>query len=194
MGALIGFAPWIAFWTISGFGTFEQGTLAGLIAAVVVTAPDLLRRDVKILDAGTLVAFVLLALLGLTRLGGTFSVYAAPLSNALITAIVVVSLLLRQPFVLQYAREGRPRETWNEPHFVRACYIITWVWLAAFMVQTLSSLLAVWVPRDQVVLAYIVPYGALLGAVVFTRWYPAHLQERAARAARSSSGGSSRLR
>jgi hypothetical protein len=192
MAALIGFAPWIAFWTISGFGTFEQGALAGLVAAVATMVPDVLRRDVKILDAGTLIAFALLAVLGLTRLGGTFAVYAAPLPNALLTAIVVVSLALRQPFVLQYAREGWPGEQWNEPHFVRACYVITWVWLAAFVVQTLSSLVAVRVPRDQVALAYVIPYGALLGAVVFTRWYPAHLEAAAERASRPPAGGVSR--
>jgi intracellular septation protein A len=186
MGALVGFAPWIVFWVVGGFYGFEVAAAAAFVASVAVILPDVLHHRVKVLDAGTLVSFAALALLGLTAESAWFARYAAPLSNAALTLVILVSILVRQPFVLQYAREGRPREQWNEPHFVRACYIITWVWLTAILVQTLFTLLAVLVPAERDLFRYVIPYGALVVALAFTRWYPHHL-EAAARAATNAS-------
>ena len=169
MGAVVGFAPWIVFWTVSGFETFELGAVAALVTSVVVIAPDVLHHRVKVLDAGTLISFAVLAALGLTGAGGLFARFAGPLSNGALTLVVLVSLAIRQPFVLQYAREGRPPELWNEPHFVRACYVITWVWLASFVVQTLFTLLAALAPADRTLFRYVIPYAALVGAFAFTR-------------------------
>jgi hypothetical protein len=179
MGAVVGFAPWIVFWVVSGFESFELGAMAAFVTSVVVIAPDVLHHRVKVLDAGTLISFAVLAALGLTSAGGLFARFAGPLANGALTLVVLVSLAIGQPFVLQYAREGRPSELWNEPHFVRACYVITWVWLASFAVQTLFTLLAVLVPSDRNLFRYVIPYAALVGAFAFTRWYPRHLEVEA---------------
>ena len=64
MGAVVGFAPWIVFWTVSGFETFGIGAVAALVTSVVVIAPDVLHHRVKVLDAGTLISFAVLAALG----------------------------------------------------------------------------------------------------------------------------------
>ncbi len=182
MGALVGFAPWIVFWVVAGFQGFEPAVVAALVTSAAVLLPDALHRRVKILDAGTLISFAVLAVMGLTAEEAWFARYAAPLSNGALALVMLVSILLRQPFVLQYAREGRPRELWNEPHFLRACYVITWVWFAAMLVQTVFTLLVVLVRDQHDLFRYWIPYGALLVAFVFTRWYPHHL-EAAARAA-----------
>jgi hypothetical protein len=181
MGILIAFAPWIVFWIVSGFEGFELGTIAALGTSLLVVMPDALHRKVKILDAGSLIAFALLAALGLTPVGDFVAEYVSPLSNAALTLIVVVSMVVRQPFVLQYAREGRPPELWNDPRFLHVCWLITWVWLGAFVIQTVSSVLAVWLPAQRPVLRFVLPYGATVTAAVFTRWYPNHLAAQARR-------------
>lgn len=179
MEALVGFAPWIVFWVVAGFDSFEPAAIAALLTSVLILLPDALHRRVKVLDAGTLIAFAVLALMGLTAERAWFARYAAPLSNGALALVMLVSALIHQPFVLQYAREGRPRETWQEPHFVRACYVITWVWIVAMAVQTLSTLVGALVAIQHPLFRYIIPYGALIVAFVFTRWYPHHLEAAA---------------
>ena len=39
--------------------------------------------------------------------------------------IVLISLAIRKPFTLQYAREHTPKERWNDPGFIRSNVIIT---------------------------------------------------------------------
>ncbi|MGC3944535.1 MAG: hypothetical protein QM762_08455 [Chryseolinea sp.] len=43
-------------------------------------------------------------------------------------AIVLLSLLLRRPFTLPYARQQAPREVWTLPRFLRMNMVISGVW------------------------------------------------------------------
>lgn len=66
------------------------------------------RRPLMVLEVGNTVAFVALGVLGLVG-GDVFVVrWIQPLGNAALLAIMVVSVLIKKPFTLQYARR-RPR-------------------------------------------------------------------------------------
>ena len=55
-------------------------------------------------------------------------------------------LLIRRPFTLQYAREVVDAETAQLPGFLRANYIITWAWTAAFVLMVLANVLLIYLP------------------------------------------------
>ena len=44
------------------------------------------------------------------------------------------------------------------------------------LIQTVFTLLAVFLPAERPLFRYIIPYGALIVAFSFTRWYPHHLE------------------
>jgi hypothetical protein len=92
--------------------------------------------------------------------------------------IVLGSLLVRQPFTLQYAREDAPREMWHEPHFLRANYVITWVWAMAFAIEAASGLYGDAVLRnsDNLWTGWIIQTLPLIIAAQFTIWYPNRLR------------------
>lgn len=85
--------------------------------------------------------------------------------------IVLVSLAIRKPFTLQYAREQVSKELWASPEFLRTNDVITAVWALAFAVMVAAD----WVlltsdapPRFGIIATVL----ALVGAIKFTGWYP----------------------
>jgi hypothetical protein len=86
--------------------------------------------------------------------------------------IVLVSLALRRPFTLQYAREQVPEEFWSSPQFVRTNYVITAVWALAFAVLVVADLILLYVPELPPRVGIIATIAALVGAIKFTSWYP----------------------
>lgn len=93
------------------------------------------------------------------------------MSNAALAAITLVSIIIRKPFTMQYARESVPKEYWDTPQFLRANLVITWVWLAAFAVNTASSAIRVIVPDIWSGASWVVSICTFVGAMKFTKWY-----------------------
>jgi len=93
-------------------------------------------------------------------------------ADAGLLLVVLVSIAVRQPFTLQYAREQVSRELWNTPVFVRTNYIITAVWAAAFALMVAADLMMLYVPSLPTFVAIVVTILAILGAARFTSRQP----------------------
>jgi hypothetical protein len=121
MGILLAFAPFIVF----AIADRLIGQTEGLIAGAVVSAALLLRdflspnRAPKVLEIGTVILFGGLALYAV--LGGpTWSIIGVRLRvDAGLLLIVLISIAIRRPFTLQYAREQVAQELWASPVFIR---------------------------------------------------------------------------
>lgn len=172
MGIILSFMPFAAFAVLSG----PLGAPGALIAGAAVSAALIVRGRLhsaspKILEIGTLVLFVALAIY-LATVGQPMSVIGVRLCvDCGLLAIVAISMAVGQPFTLQYAREQVAREFWSSPHFVRANYIITANWAVAFLVMVIAEASVLFLPGvpQSVGIAAIV--AALVGAVAFTKWY-----------------------
>jgi hypothetical protein len=176
MGILLAFAPFIVFFLLDRL----VGPLPGLIAATLVSAAFLVRdtlsrdRTVKVLEIGTVILFGGLAAYTLLT-HAVWSVFGVRLCvDAGLLLVVLVSMAIRQPFTLQYARQTTPREVWDSPEFVRTNYIITAAWAAAFAILVIADLVMVYVPGVPPRVGVILTVVALIGAVKFTSWYPEH--------------------
>jgi len=178
MGMLLAFAPFIVFAVLDRF----VGSLWGLAAATVVSAALLLRdvltpgRQAKILEIGTLLLFG-----GLTAymwwMNAQLSVIGVRLCVDIgLLLIVLISMALRTPFTLQYAREQVPAEQWNKPGFLRTNYVISTAWLVAFMLIVLAEVALLFMPNMPHRLGIIVIVIALVGAFKFTAWYPTRVR------------------
>jgi hypothetical protein len=162
--------------------------IAGLIGAFVVSVLLCTRgrrrgESVKILEIGSVVLFGLLVaytLLAAPR--WTVATVRLAVDGGLLT-IVLVSLAIGRPFTLQYARERVPEPIWALPVFYTTNRLITVVWAMAFAVLVSADAAAEFVPAVPLWLDIVASIGAFLGAVWFTRWYPAAVQRRFASAA-----------
>ena len=178
MGILLAFAPFIVFAILDRL----IGATGGLIAGAAVSAGLLLRdwftpgRSPKVLEIGTTVLFTGMALYA--ALGRPeWSIIGVRLRvDTGLLLIVLLSIALRRPFTLQYAREQVPQELWNSPEFLRTNYVITAVWALAFMVLVIAELLLLAMPDLPPRVGVIAMILALVGAMKFTAWYPERRQ------------------
>lgn len=174
MGILLAFAPFIVFAIIDRVA----GPTEGLVAAAIVSAALLMRdwitpgRSTKILEIGTLLLFVGLALYAVATRPAWSIVGVRLCVDAGLLAIVVVSMAVGRPFTLQYAREQVPPEFWSSPDFIRTNYVITAVWALAFIVMVIAEIALLYVPNLTPRVGVIAIVLALVSAVKFTGWYP----------------------
>lgn len=182
MNIVIGFLPYIAFFLLeSRIGTPLALILGALVAlGLVVRSKVQPPHHLKIFEAGTVAIFVLLALYTFAT-GTTLSLVMAHLwVKAGILLLVLLSMLVRQPFTLAYARQQTDPGHWDSPHLLRSSYIITSAWAVAVTLGIgfdLVMLANPQIPQPMSLLASLVAFG---GAILFTRWYTANVRRHAA--------------
>jgi len=165
------FAPWGVFLTAVRLGGVYWGASAGAVVAIVVLTRALSRRKAHLFDYVGVVYFVaMLSLLAALHPSdiGTWGRYAQAVAHGSLCVIVFASVLINRPFTEAYAREQAPKEIWNSPVFRAFNRKISIVWGLAFLVGTLSMVLAGSTDSRQFLLRVIVPFGALGAAYTYS--------------------------
>jgi hypothetical protein len=100
------------------------------------------------------------------------------LANGMLAASTWLTVLLKKPFTLDYARAHVDRSLWSDPQFIRTNVVITSAWGLAFTVNTLLA----WGKMERLIVpdaAYeVMAYSLLVGAAAFSSWYPKHARHR----------------
>jgi hypothetical protein len=174
METLIAFAPFFTYIVIERLAGVSPGLISAAIVAVILLMRDAIspNRTVKILDIGTVILFGGLAAYAPFS-GAAWSIVAVRLRvDAGLLLIVLVSIGMRRPFTLQYAREQVSREFWDSPEFTRTNYILTAAWAGAFAVMVAADLAMLYVPALPRWVSIAATVLAIYGAYRFTAWYP----------------------
>lgn len=188
-GPVGGIAPWIVMSILAGPGRFEIGVGVALAMAVGVSLLGRFLGDsIKLLEVATVVFFTALAIVGLLVSKATLADLddlIGEIANVGLVLITFGSIVVRQPFTIQYAREQVPRELWTEPRFIRTNYVITFVWAMAFLVAAIAGAYGYFVldDADNLWTGWVIQIGVLIAAIQFTSWYPEVVQARGAAAA-----------
>lgn len=184
MGILLAFAPFIVFAVVDRFGGSTIALFAGAAVSAALIVRDLASsgRSPKILEIGTLILFAALAVYAVVG-DPHWSIFGVRLAvDAGLLAIVLISIAVRVPFTMQYAREQVAPEFWNHPRFRRVNDIISAGWAAAFAVMVAADAVLVYVPALPPVYGIVVTVLALYAAIRFTAWYPARVRREQAAA------------
>jgi hypothetical protein len=146
-------------------------TAAAICLAVI--AFDVARgRSIKILGAGSVIVFAAVGLY-ISLVDPTVGTPAAKFAvDAGIFLVSLLSILLRYPFTLQYAREAVDTETAQLPGFLRANYLITWAWTGAALLMMIGNIALLYVPGLPLWSGLLIAFAARNSAVYFTNWYP----------------------
>ena len=166
-------APYGAFAGLMLLTSAAVSLFAAAAICLAVIAFDAFRgRSIKVLGAGSAVLF---AALGgyLTLVDSSLSGSAVKLTvDAGMLAISLVSLAIRRPFTLQYAREMVDAETAELPDFLKANYIITGAWTLAFVLMVMANVLLIYLPGLPLWCGIAIAFAARNSALYFTKWYP----------------------
>jgi hypothetical protein len=86
--------------------------------------------------------------------------------------ISLLSIVMRRPFTLQYAREAVDAETAKLPGFLHANYLITWAWTGAALLMMIGNIAPLYVPSLPLWSGLLIAFAARYSALYFTKWYP----------------------
>ncbi|HEV7635963.1 MAG TPA: hypothetical protein VGO54_11070 [Bradyrhizobium sp.] len=166
-------APYGAFTSLMLLTSAAVSLFAAAAICLLVIGYDAWRgRSIKMLGAGSAVLFAGFGCYLVVTDPGLNGSAVKLTVDAGVLAISLVSLAIRRPFTLQYAREVVDAETAGMPGFVRANYIITWAWTGAFLLMALANVMMIYLPGLPLWSALLVAFAARNSAVYFTRWYP----------------------
>ena len=186
MSILAGFAPWIVYWILVGNVPFAVAVLAALATAVVSFAAGRVRgKPGRTLEVGGIAVFVVLTLLTFALSQDVLERWVQPLSSAGILLVALVSVLAGRPFVREFAEADQAPEVIKSELFGRITTLVTWIWVGAFAVMTVSSTIPPLVQGDatlldvdsplSIVCYWVVPVLALFSAVVAGRMLVDHM-------------------
>ena len=182
-------APYAAFTLLMLAGSPVASLLAAAAICLLVIGVDVFRgRSVKLLGAGSAILFA--------SLGGYLTLIDPGLSPSALKlavdcgmlAIALLSLAIRFPFTLQYAREVVDAKTADLPGFLTANYLITAVWALAFLLMLMANLLMIYLPGMPLWSGLAIAFAARNTALYFTRWYPRYRRAKFASSAGVLSG------
>lgn len=175
---LAGLAPWILMAVVNGPGRFEEAVSAALGLALL-TAWVGKRHGVAVhaLEAFGVAFFAGLAVLGLIAPPDAIrwlEMWAGEVSNIALASFAVITLLIRRPFTLAYAKDTAPPEIWDSPLFMRINYAISAVWAGAFLVSAAAGGYedAILHDNGNFWFGWIIPLAAIIFAGAFTDYYP----------------------
>ncbi|QSI28057.1 hypothetical protein GNX71_00090 [Variovorax sp. RKNM96] len=180
MSMLLAFLPFIV------FAVFDRvlGVVPALCAAALLSAAFLVRdwltpgRTVKVLEIGTVLLFGGLAVYALVA-HTEWSLLGVRLRvDAGLLIVVLASMLIGQPFTLQYAKERTPPEVWTRPGFRLVNNVITAAWAVAFALMVLADVAMIYMPVLPLWVGIAVTVAAIVGAIRFTQWYPEHMRAK----------------
>ena len=166
-------APFGSFALLMLVTTAEISLFAAAAICLAVIGIDLYRgRSIKILGAGCVLLFSGLGAY-VALIDPLLSSSAVKLSIDIgILTISLASLVIRKPFILQYALEEVDAETAKLPGFRKAVYLITWAWNAAFVLMIIGNVLTIYVPGLPLWSSLVIAFAARNSAAYFTTWYP----------------------
>ena len=166
-------APFGAFALLMVVTSAEIALFASAAICLAVIGIDVARsRSVKILGAGSVIVFSGIGAY-VTLIDPNLSHSAVKLAaDAGVLTISLASLIIRKPFVLQYALEEVDAATAKLPGFLKATYIITWAWTVAIVLMIIGNVLTIYVPGLPLWFGLVIAFGARNSAAYFTTWYP----------------------
>lgn len=177
---LAGFAPWIVYWVLVGNVPFKVAVLAALATAVASFAIGRVKgRAGRTLELGAIGVFAVLTILTFTLSQGFMERWVQTLSSAGILLVALASVLVGKPFVREFAEVDQAPEVVKSELFARITTVLTWVWVGAFALMTVSSAIPPLVQGDatlldvneplSIVCYWVVPFLALFGAALAGR-------------------------
>jgi len=166
-------APFGSFALLMLVTSAQVSLFATAAICLAVIGIDVARgRSVKMLGAGSVAVFSGIGAY-VTLIDPNLSHSAVKLAADVgVLAISLVSIIMRKPFVLQYALEEVDAPTAKLPGFLKAAYIITWVWTGAFVLMIIGNALMIYVPGLPFWSSLVIAIAARNSAAYFTTWYP----------------------
>jgi hypothetical protein len=165
----IAFIPWLLFGAVSQRDSLAAAAALALVAAIAIAVPGIRHHRPKVLELGTVAAFVAITIVAFVvdpADGDWLARYARGIAAGLL-ALIAFASLLRTPFTEQYARETVPEQYWNTAHFKQVNRELTVMWGCVFLAMVPSHILAglIDTQRANTFFNWVIPIALVVWAV-----------------------------
>lgn len=173
-----GIAPWALLSIVSGPGRFELSVMAALGFSVLLMLVSRIRgMKIHSLEVFGAVFFGAMAVVGLFATENVtrfLELWAGELTNISLAAFAWLTLLIRKPFTMAYAKDTTPQEYWDSPLFNRINSVLTTVWAGAFTLAAAVGFIGDYLFHDagNFWTGWILQLAAISFAVAFSEFYP----------------------
>lgn len=177
MQMLLGFLPLILFVVVSNVSISLALWLSFAAAFAVGIRNFAHKREIRILDAATVILFG-----GLSLYSGFIQPDISPALlrlavNGGLMLAMLYSLLIKQPFTLPYAKEQTPEPIWGLPIFLSVNTKISAAWATAFGIMAAADL-ASYAGHMSLPLDVAIGLLLLIAVIVFSVRYPVIVRKR----------------
>jgi len=177
---LLGFMPWILLLFLSGHTlvSLERSIIICLFASIIFGFNEL--RKGFILQWGTLFFFascaIAINLMKVVLVAENMGI----ITNGFLTSIIWLTILIKKPFTLQYAKADLPKERWNDPDLMRSCRFVAIVWGLLLALSTSIACFRALEPDLYPEQVYFdISIGIIAGGIIFTHFYKKHKRSQA---------------
>lgn len=177
MNILISFMPWILFGIISSH-SYLYGVIAAFVSTLIICAPNIKKKNLKILDIGTFGYFVVLFIIAIIPDLVELEHWTYSLSSTVLFLISLISILIGKPFTIQYAKETVDEQYWETPGFIRTNYIISGAWTLGFALTAACSFMSWYWPEYKYIFSTCMPIAITFILITFTKKYPEHVKAK----------------
>lgn len=180
---LLAFAPWLSFLLIAHGSLLrvKLGLVVGLALSVAMGLTHLHRGIIL------WVGLVFFGCAGVAVIGFEDAwtlEHMGVLANGALAAGAWLTVLVRKPFTLDYAKEHTDPALWRHPAFLRTNYLITAAWAAVFTLNAGLAFLKMQRLWFSDLTFELLSYVLLVGCALFTAWYQGRAKKM-----RSAAGG-----
>ncbi len=176
---LVSFVPWFIFAVLYG-NSKHQILQAAIITLLMILILN--RRELKngfILPWASLIYFGIVALNSLFDWVPWFLYHSAMTINLALAVIIWISIIIKKPFTLQYAKEMVPASYWNMPGFLKINFYLSLSWAALLTVSALPTL---FIPQEIYLKSLFWNYGltaiCILIAIYLNKELPGFIMGR----------------
>lgn len=169
---IFAFLPWIIFDLLPKY-SHTQIVFAMVLALIVTIASNYkYLKKFFVLPCATLLFFAISLVAVIFFNLRWLPTHVGVATNLICALIIWSSLLIRQPFTIQYAKEYVPQGHWTHPVFIFINNVLTSVWGIIFIFNFLINLFNTKINGIYPALGTLLTNGTTLFGVWFCTWFP----------------------
>ncbi len=170
--AIKSFIPWIVYSILAGTVTDAPITasLGAMLSALLVNRWAL--KHGFYLDWATIVFFAALSVAFYFYPSPWLSAHAFFISNIALASALWLSLIMRKPFTLSYAKLITNKLYWDMPLFKAVNFYLSLAWCLLLTLIVILGLPAFYFPKEMIWYLDVIPVGLLVVGVIATHYFP----------------------
>jgi len=166
------FLPWILFFA------FVNGTATGLMMSAIIGIGGELVFNWQMLktrqffDVASFLYFLVIWFVGMYVPKSFIVFYSLPITYFVAALFCFISLIIKEPVTLAYAKVKVKESYWNHPVFKTSNFWISFVWGLMFFLTGLSMSLYYLGMGNPMLMIMLSPVVAIILALIFTCFFP----------------------